>query len=976
MTRRSEDQRGDVRRDSVARRRQPSRSLSKETSTTIPQPLRTFIARHRLDAVLDEAVTRPVTSLIAPAGAGKTASLARWATRPDAPPVHWLSAPLAEPVAVLADALSAAAHQPLDTFHGPGDAADHARDLYFRMAGGAEPPDVLVIDDAHLLPAAAWAFLEDVISRVPDHVRLLLASRRDLPLATVALGLSDAITVLRGDMLRFDDAEAGQLITAHAPDATGEDIRTLQHRAQGWAAALVLGARALSAAADRPAARAELAHTELPILDYLLGEVFLTLAASTRHLLLCVCDEDTITEASAVLLSGDPRAAAHLVTLATDGMLVTSYRHGEAASQEPAWRLHPLLRELLRRQTASDGPDRALALAAHHRAAQHYALQGPVADAVLHAAAAGDHQLLIELIVEEGPGLLAGGHDEELAAGLRALPDSVIATHPALLGLMALERSGVGDVEIANRLAEQSIRAAAKVRHRLAPATDDMSTQLPTAADLALVADAAILNAYRARFGWANSWDAIRAAREILGCADAHGTAAARPAGASPALAVSHRLHHRWPLAPARMAWLLHELAGAETWAGELDAAQLHVGETLVTAQALGLNRLSAAALANRALLEVIDARFQSAATSASECMAAAARAGPMQDSSLARAYLAQAWAAYYDVRFDKAHLALSRVGCNEGPMADPLVATMSVLLRARLDAVSGEVDAARRLIAGTLTVPEPVPPFLASQVAVGRADLALLSGDLQEARRQAEVMRETVADTDDTLLHGLLADLEGDTPGAVEHVERAMRAPAIGYQAVIAAVGATYRTRIHLREGDPKAAEVTLRDALTRVAPQRILYPMVRVAASDPAFQVLLEHVTHGPAPHTFAGQALAALHRYRHACDDSAMAAKAHPRVPGPRSPIARSGKGNNAAGETGSPGATAPAPLTVPLTDREADVLRELALGGSYQDIAQTLFVTENTVKTHLASLYRKLGADRRASALRHARELGLV
>jgi len=53
-----------------------------------------------------------------------------------------------------------------------------------------------------------------------------------------------------------------------------------------------------------------------------------------------------------------------------------------------------------------------------------------------------------------------------------------------------------------------------------------------------------------------------------------------------------------------------------------------------------------------------------------------------------------------------------------------------------------------------------------------------------------------------------------------------------------------------------------------------------------------------------------------------------------------------------------------------------LRELALGGSYQDIAKTLYVTENTVKTHLASLYRKLGADRRASALRRARDVGLL
>ena len=54
----------------------------------------------------------------------------------------------------------------------------------------------------------------------------------------------------------------------------------------------------------------------------------------------------------------------------------------------------------------------------------------------------------------------------------------------------------------------------------------------------------------------------------------------------------------------------------------------------------------------------------------------------------------------------------------------------------------------------------------------------------------------------------------------------------------------------------------------------------------------------------------------------------------------------------------------------------MLHELALGGSYADIAQVLYITENTVKTHLASLYRKLGATRRADALRAARQAGLL
>nr|WP_238351535.1 helix-turn-helix transcriptional regulator [Kribbella shirazensis] len=61
---------------------------------------------------------------------------------------------------------------------------------------------------------------------------------------------------------------------------------------------------------------------------------------------------------------------------------------------------------------------------------------------------------------------------------------------------------------------------------------------------------------------------------------------------------------------------------------------------------------------------------------------------------------------------------------------------------------------------------------------------------------------------------------------------------------------------------------------------------------------------------------------------------------------------------------------------LTAREAEVLDQLALGNSYSEIGQALFITENTVKTHLMALYRKLGVEKRSAALRVARAVGLL
>lgn len=61
---------------------------------------------------------------------------------------------------------------------------------------------------------------------------------------------------------------------------------------------------------------------------------------------------------------------------------------------------------------------------------------------------------------------------------------------------------------------------------------------------------------------------------------------------------------------------------------------------------------------------------------------------------------------------------------------------------------------------------------------------------------------------------------------------------------------------------------------------------------------------------------------------------------------------------------------------ISPRELVVLQELAAGHSNKEIARRLEVSPNTVKTHLANLYGKLGAERRMDAVNRARELGII
>jgi DNA-binding CsgD family transcriptional regulator len=80
--------------------------------------------------------------------------------------------------------------------------------------------------------------------------------------------------------------------------------------------------------------------------------------------------------------------------------------------------------------------------------------------------------------------------------------------------------------------------------------------------------------------------------------------------------------------------------------------------------------------------------------------------------------------------------------------------------------------------------------------------------------------------------------------------------------------------------------------------------------------------------------------------------------------------------------------PVPATVPfsinehrlkdlgITKRELEILELIAQGMSNREIAEKLFVSENTVKTHSSRLFDKLSAKRRTQAVQIAKEIGLL
>ena len=155
-----------------------------------PDNPRRSIARPRLYKLIDEATRSPVTLLIAPAGTGKTTLLAAWVDQlagAGDQKVHWLSAHhhlALERSLVLAAGVDAATARELtsETRAEPLDMSAWLLPAMEEAVDGGNQPELVVIDDAHLLPSAQIALISNIVTKCPEVVRLLLASRKDLPL--------------------------------------------------------------------------------------------------------------------------------------------------------------------------------------------------------------------------------------------------------------------------------------------------------------------------------------------------------------------------------------------------------------------------------------------------------------------------------------------------------------------------------------------------------------------------------------------------------------------------------------------------------------------------------------------------------------------------------------------------------------------------------------------------------------------------
>jgi LuxR family maltose regulon positive regulatory protein len=221
----------------------------------VPARPRHFVRRTRLLELLDDLSTYPVTAVVAPAGAGKTALVADW-VQGRGTPFAWLAlddgdrdpAQLCTALIAAAESLAPGATDPAIAVVGTPAAAEGAIRLLAEQLELAETEDaVLVIDDVHRIDAsdAARAVLETFVEHTPEWLHAVLLSRRRPPVAVDRLRAGGRLADISFDALRFSRSEDLELLAALCPRTPPEDLSAIAQWSGGWAAAIQLAALAV-----------------------------------------------------------------------------------------------------------------------------------------------------------------------------------------------------------------------------------------------------------------------------------------------------------------------------------------------------------------------------------------------------------------------------------------------------------------------------------------------------------------------------------------------------------------------------------------------------------------------------------------------------------------------------------------------------------------------------------------------------------
>lgn len=409
-------------------------------------------------------------------------------------------------------------------------------------------------------------------------------------------------------------------------------------------------------------------------------------------------------------------------------------------------------------------------------------------------------------------------------------------------------------------------------------------------------------------------------------------------AAATEALTLIDRVpRSRLPAVERYRAITIANLGAGLLWEGDLPGAATRLSEARHSCREWNLELPELTAAGHLAILEAVHGRFERADRLAGHARAIAERHGWAPEPQASAHMVALAWAALSGGRLEAADrliaTAIGRGNPDLGCQAALALLSIEVALTRRDHPLT-----ARRLadLSGVVVRGKGLPRMLEAWAHLAAAEARLLDGDPDEAAR-------LVPDTPDSPFSDALGlvllakcRLAGDDPARgvdllVPRLAQLDRFAALAVDGRLVAAQAAAR----LRRDAQSMSLIT--DAVEIAAAHGIVRPFLLLG--EPSVRLLSRHQRLVGQRSDFVSKVLDAV----------------------------------GANSQTPGPAGVAPYES---LTERERSVLAYLPTYMKSTDIADDLFLSVNTVKSHLQAIYRKLGVSSRPHAVRRAREAGLL
>lgn len=919
------------------------------TKFYIPHARADGVSRPRLTEKLLASLNQPgcFALLSGPAGFGKTTLLSEFVTQLRRP-VGWVSLDEGDNdpirfwtylIAACQSVQEEIGKSALALFHTPQPLPDDTiPTILINDLARLDCDIVLVLDDYHVInnPSIDGG-LSFLLVHLPEKLHIILSTRVDPPWPLARFRARNQLIELRAVDLRFTIGEAAAFLNQMMGlNLSAEDVAALEARTEGWIAGLQLAALSMKGRSDLAGFVKAFTGSHVYVAEYLVEEVLRHQPEEVQTFLLQTSILERLNATLCEAVTGRPDGQAILMRLQRTNLFVVPL------DDEGQWfRYHHLFADLLKARLRQAFP--AEAIATLHRRASRWFAQAVqesglgeraalVSQAIEHALAAADYAYAVQLIEAYAAEIMNQWYIQTVQDWLRLLPAEWSAQSPKTNLAFARLHMTRGDFS----------QAAPYLERLEAMFADPQTGERDVPFSSALMADwlalqAIVLNAQ------GKPGKALELARQAL--------------EKSPEKDLDTRSRVYLALATA------YQQLDEPERATEAYQQIIHLGRSAanIVIELLGISALALMVIERGQLRYGFELAAQGI-----ERLELADVLSPI----CAGLYGELGQVSFHWGHLDQAERYLKRAAQVSalGGFSDAEV--FYAIARSRICHMRGDLDAAEQEIGAALQGMRTEAPLVVREEVVAQQVNVLL------ARQNLAAAEHTLAQANDreklpdlepgqnlTYPQGLLYNCAlriqlqrarlgskpAASPNGLDLAGRLLTALLHRQYIPLALETLLLRAQLHTVLGNPQAGQADLAAALDLAEPEGFLSVFVMEGRPIAEFLARL----------------------YEHT-EPRSSRAQFIPKI----LDVFSSGQGLSPAPPIERPAGNQDMVLCDPLTERELDVLRLMKEGQTYAEIAGRLVVSINTVRSHVKSIYGKLGSNNRTAALEAARQMKLL